>query len=141
MHEGEPRSVMVLNAAFISVLGESETPENEAARRETIYVLAHECGHVHDLEMQTAAFPDSMLKLKLPYRDGVLLGIAMACWDEYIACLLSASFATGSTLLAYEETFCKALGGAKGRADAGIRQYRMHKDSCHAQYLWQLARA
>jgi hypothetical protein len=86
MHEGEPRSVMVLNAAFIGVLGETETPENEAARRETIYILAHECGHVHDLAMQTTAFPDAMLKMRLPYRDGILLGIAMACWDEYIAC-------------------------------------------------------
>jgi hypothetical protein len=41
---------------------------------------------------------------------------------------MSISLATGSTLLAYEKTFCKALGGAKGRADAAIRQYRMHKD-------------
>jgi hypothetical protein len=64
----------------------------------------------------------------LPYRDGILFGIASACWDEYIACYLSASFATAATLSAYEETFCKALEAVKGRSDAAIRQYRMHAD-------------
>jgi hypothetical protein len=128
MHEGEPRSIMVLNANLVSVLGETETPENEAARREMTYTLAHECAHVHDLEMQTRAFPDAMLRMNLPYRDRILFSIASACWDEYIACNLSASFATEVTLNAYEETFCKALERAKGRADAAIRQYRMHAD-------------
>ncbi|HLJ16345.1 MAG TPA: hypothetical protein VKV15_17735 [Bryobacteraceae bacterium] len=128
LHEDEPRSIMVLNASFMSVLGEAETPENDAARREMTYTLAHESAHVHDLEMQTRAFPDAMLKTQLPYRDGILFGIASACWDEYIACYLSASFATSATLSAYEETFCKALEGAKGRSDAAIRQYRMHAD-------------
>src|SRR5271166_1022946 len=128
MHEGEPRSIMVLNANLTSVLGEAETPENEAARREMTYTLAHECAHVHDLEMQTRAFPDAMLGMQLPYRDGILHGIASACWDEYIACYLSASFATPITLSGYEETFCKALEAAKPTADAAIRQYRMHGD-------------
>jgi hypothetical protein len=128
LHDGEPRSVMVLNAVYMSALAESENPELEAIRDQMAYTLAHECAHVHDLEMQTRGFPDAMLKTQLPFRDAILFGIASACWDEYIACRLSAFIAKETTLRAYEDTFCKALEAVKGRADAAIRQYRMHHD-------------
>ena len=41
LREGEPRSIMVLNAAYMSVFAQTEKPELEAARNEMVYTLAH----------------------------------------------------------------------------------------------------
>lgn len=128
LHEGAPRSVMVINANYASVLAQPESPETAAARDVVFYTLAHESAHVHDLEMQDTAFPGTILRERLGYRDGVLYEIASSCWEEYIACRLSAFMGKEITLRGYEDTFCNALERAKDRADAAIRQYRMHGD-------------
>lgn len=129
LHEGEPRSVMVLNAAYMNALAQNENPELEVARDEMVYTLAHECGHVHDLEVQASSLPGMILNTELPFRDGILFLIASGCWEEYIACRLSAFMGKPSTLRAMEDTFCGALERAKDRANAAIRQYRMHGDT------------
>lgn len=128
LHEGEPRSVMVLNAAFVSVLSQPESAENMEARDVVLYTLAHESAHVHDLEMQASCFPGTILREQLSFRDGILYAIASGCWEEYIACRLSAFMGKEVTLRGFEDTFCNALERAKGRGDAAIRQYRMHAD-------------
>ena len=96
------------------------------------YTLAHECGHVHDLEMRAVAFPDVILQTKLAWRNAILFGTASGCWEEYIACHLSAFMGKDATLGAFEETFCKAIERAKARGDAAIRQYRLHRDVTRA---------
>lgn len=118
----------MLNAAYMSVFAEADRPDLAAVRDEMTYTLAHECGHVHDLDVQELAFPSIFLKTALPFRDGVLFYIASGCWEEYVACRLSACFGTETTLRNYQHTFCLALETAKERADAAIRQYRMHHD-------------
>ncbi len=128
LRDGEAMSVMVLNAAYMEVLVAAETPENAALREQMIYTLAHECGHVHDLDVRATSMPDIILKQRLSFRDGILLGIASGCWDEYMACRLSAFIARESALRPLEDTFCTALGGARDRANAAIRKYRMHSD-------------
>ena len=128
LHEGEPRSVMVLNAAYVSVLGQPESPETYEAHDVVLYTLAHESAHVHDLDMQASCFPDKILNERLGFRDGILYAIASGCWEEYIACRLSAFMAKEVTQRAFEDTFCNALERAKSRADGAIRQYRMHAD-------------
>jgi hypothetical protein len=128
LHEGEPRSVMVINANYASVLAQPESAETADARVVVFYTLAHESAHVHDLEMQDTAFPGTILRERLGYRDGVLYEIASTCWEEYIACRLSAFMGNEVTLRGYEDTFCSALERAKDRADAAIRQYRMHRE-------------
>lgn len=128
LREGEPRSVMVLNAAYMSVFAQKENPELEAAREQMVYTLAHECGHVHDLEVQASSLPGIILNTELPFRDGILFLIASGCWEEYIACRLSSFMGNVSTLRAMEDTFCGALERAKDRANTAIRQYRMHGD-------------
>ncbi len=128
LDDGEAKSVMVLNAEYMAVLAVKEEPENAELRDQMIYTLAHECGHVHDLDMRVTCMPDIILKQQLSFRDGILLGIATGCWDEYIACRLSAFIAKEPVLRSLEETFCTALDKAKERADAAIRQYRMHAD-------------
>lgn len=72
--------------------------------------------------------PGVVLELKLPYREAVLFRIASSCWDEYIASRLSACFGKEFTTKDFEGTFCSVLKQAKDRADAVIRQYRMHGD-------------
>ena len=128
LHEGEPRSVMVLNAAYVSVLSQPESAENAEARDVVLYTLAHESAHVHDLEMQASCLPGRILREQLGFRDGILYAIASGCWGEYIACRLSAFMGKEVTLRAFEDTFCNALERAKSRADRAIRQYRMHAD-------------
>ncbi len=128
LHEGEAMSVMVLNAAYMEVLAGEETPQNVALREQVIYTLAHECSHVHDLDVRATSMPDIILKQRLSFRDGILFNIASGCWDEYIACRLSAFMAKESVLHSLEDTFCFALERARDRANAAIRQYRMHAD-------------
>jgi len=128
LRDGEAMSVMVLNAAYMEVIAAQETPDNAALREQMIYTLAHECGHIHDLDVRATRMPDIILKQRLSFRDGLLLGIASGCWDEYIACRLSAFIARESALLPLEDTFCAALERTRDRANAAIRQYRMHAD-------------
>jgi hypothetical protein len=128
LRDGEAMSVMVLNAAYMGVLVAAETPENGALREQMVYTLAHECGHIHDLDVRATSMPDIILKQRLSFRDGILFDIASGCWDEYMACRLSAFIARESALRPLEDTFCAALGGARVRANAAIRQYRMHAD-------------
>ena len=126
--EGEPKSIMVLNAAYMAIFALDDRPEHDPIRDQMIYTLAHECGHVHDLDVRASCLPDIILKKQLHFRDVVLFTIASGCWDEYIACRLSAFVGKEAALRPLEDTFCSALERAKGRADAAIRQYRMHAD-------------
>lgn len=128
LREGEAMSVMVLNAAYMAVLAVEETPENAALREQMIYTLAHESAHVHDLDVRATCMLDIILKQRLSFRDGILFRIASGCWDEYIACRLSAFIARESALRPLEDMFCAAFIGARERANAAIRQYRMHGD-------------
>jgi hypothetical protein len=129
IHEGEARSVIVLNAGYMIRLTHNDSAETEALRADIVYTLAHECGHVHDLNVRATNLPGTILKaVHRSFRDDVLFPIAYGCWDEYIACFLSAHFGIDSTLRGYEETFVASLERAKDRADAAIRQYRMHAD-------------
>lgn len=128
LHEGEARSVMVLNAAYMSVLSQPKCPENAEAHDAVLYTLAHESAHVHDLEMQASCFLGAMFRERLTFRDGVLYEIASGCWEEYIACRLSAFMGKEVTLRGFEDTFCSAVERAKGCGHAAIRRYRMHSD-------------
>ena len=128
LDEGEALSIIVFNALHMSVFAETERPDLEEQRNEMSYTIVHECAHVHDLEMREKCLPGIVLRLQLGQRDGLLYSLIDPCWDEYIACRLSAPFAKEPTLRRYEEVFCKALDGARLKADAAIRQYRMHRD-------------
>ncbi len=128
LHQGEPRSVLVLNAAYMTALADFEDASTVELRDVALYTLAHECGHVHDLDVQATSLPNVLFNRRLGFRDEILFRIASGCWDEYIACRLSAFMGKESTLQWMEETFCAAIERAKNRADAAIRQYRMHHD-------------
>lgn len=126
--EGVPKAVMVINAAFVQVLAQEPKADNADAQARAAYLLAHESAHVHDLEKRASSIPDSLLKTTLSLRESVRFRTAMGCWEEYIACRLSAFMGKELIRANLEETFCSALDVARDRANAAIRQYRMHAD-------------
>ena len=98
----------------------------EALRAETLHILAHECGHVHDHAMQTKHLPPETYSKKWSALEQRLKEPAMACWGEYIAEFHGAAFGTKDTLDNYEKVFCQRLTAAWPAITASIRQYRMH---------------
>lgn len=124
LRNGEPRSHLVINAGVVEALKDDENPNHDIA----FGVLAHEAAHVHDLEMQDVAFPGVLLLKQVAYREGVLLGLATLCWEEYIASRLSASFQHSQQLEWFETTLCAALQDVRERGNKHIREYRLHSD-------------
>lgn len=116
VRNGELKAHLVVHA------GLAEALVNEAHQLHliAIYTLAHEIAHVHDLKMKDRAMPGVSLKARTcDAFDRLLLQVAEPCWDEYIACLLSAKFHEKQTAL-HEETFLSTLGKAKVDTDHEI---------------------
>ena len=67
--------------------------------KEAIYTLAHEAAHAHDHLMESRAVPGLYGTRIYDHRDRRLFTLAHMCWNEYIACRLSAAWGT--------ETYCK----------------------------------
>ena len=129
------KSVIVINAAYARSLsfvddGSAgiDSGQLEALRAETIHILAHECGHVHDHTAQTEHLPPDTNSHTWCPLDLRLKEPAMACWSEYIAEYLSAGFGTQETLSNYENSFCDRLKAAWPSITKAVRQYRMHRD-------------
>jgi hypothetical protein len=124
VQEGEPKSHMVLDAAFVSVI----VDEKHELFKQAIYIVAHEAAHAHELAHQYKVYPDSILKPVGNYRDALLLKVALTCWDEFAACCLSSGFAAPEQLGYYEDTFCTKLDNSHERGNGYIRAYRAHRD-------------
>ena len=133
LRDGIWKSVIVINATYARALSyeigatDDVTQEQlEALRAETVHILAHECGHVHDHTMQTKHMPPESYSKKWSAFEHRLKEPAMACWGEYIAEFQGAGFGTKDTLDNYEKVFCQRLTAAWPAITAAIRQYRMH---------------
>jgi hypothetical protein len=124
LREGEVKCHIVAAAGLMSSLRDPNDPAHSLA----VGLLAHEAAHVHDLLIQDRAFPGVLLRRSTGYREGVLLQIAQASWDEYAACRLSAEFEHKDQLTWFEDTFCSFAEAARARANEHIRQYRRHSD-------------
>lgn len=126
--DGEPKSVIVLNALHMMALTQPDNEELRPYYRQMVYTLAHECGHVHDLGMKVASLPDTWLKCRLNPYDGLLFEIADACWSEYIASRLSAPVSPEELTSQYQSTMCEQLENGIPAIRGYLRQYRMHAD-------------
>ena len=122
--DGKPLIHLVGNAALFAALRDKDTNQCAIAR----YILAHECGHIHDLDVQDKAFPGFLLKARVAGRKAVLFQMASACWSEYIACRLSAIWASEEQTDWFEDTFCSSLEGVRARGNAAIRLYSTEGD-------------
>jgi hypothetical protein len=92
LRDGIWKSVIVINAAYaralsyeIGAIDDVTQEQPEALRAETVHILAHECGHVHDHAMQTKHLPPETYSKKWSAFEHRLKQPAMACWGEYIA--------------------------------------------------------
>jgi hypothetical protein len=128
IRKGELRSVIVLNAIYTLCFVQRDNPDLDECRDEIDYTLAHECAHVHDLEIRAKCMSEFLMRQRLTFCEDTLFTTASGCWDEYIASRLSAVYAKESTLRAHKDTFCKHLDRARERADSAIRQFRSHHD-------------
>jgi hypothetical protein len=122
--DGVPRTHLTISAGALVPLLDDESPDYGLAR----YILAHECGHVHDLAMQDRAFPDVILQSHLSQKEGILQGIAGACWSEYAACRLSARWAAAGQTVLLESTFCSHLEGLRARGKTALLEYQTDKN-------------
>jgi hypothetical protein len=132
VREGKVKSVIVLSAPhFASLLPSEETAENvklEQLRDLVVHTLGHECGHVHDRELQAHCFPEVLLKQSWSPAQDALVGTAFACWEEYIASRLSAPWGSEETAPGFEVAFCTRLESAWSTMVHSICLYRIHGD-------------
>jgi len=133
LREGKHKSVIVLSAPHFAVLSADDSSVGdievlEKCRIQMIHTLAHECGHVHDREIQVRSFPNTLLKRTWTSGQNALLGTAVACWEEHIASRLSANWGNEETRSGFEDAFCSRLENAWSTMLKSIRLYRMHGD-------------
>jgi hypothetical protein len=128
IEDGAVKSVMVFNATYLMALTQPENEEIQPLYKRMLYLVAHECGHVHDLGMKVRSLPDTWLKVRLGRYDEALFEAAEGCWSEYIASRLSAFMSPTELTSDYETTFCDQVEKRLPAIRTSIRQYRMHAD-------------
>jgi hypothetical protein len=103
--------------------------QDEPFKYYILYVLAHECGHVHDLKVRDEAFPNTLFHKKYTnIRQSTFGQISAACWEEYAACYLSAPYSVGQVLGDISTVFVDTSRDARTRANGAIKKYRTHHD-------------
>jgi hypothetical protein len=135
LRDGVVKAHIVLHAELIRPLED----QKQVRWKEALYLLAHECAHVEHNKIFDEAFPQTTLQVS--YENivaGILGQISEACWEEYVACRISAVFADDQILAGYEETFCASLKGARAQANEKIKAYRIHGN--HTQILEEVGR-
>lgn len=121
MRNGVVKAHMVYNAAVLRGI------EADEVDRELLHLIAHECGHVHDLKARDQAFPNVIMQTRyLNLRRNVLGSTATACWDEYAASYFSAPFSADETTNNLAEIFVGAAREARANANDSIKRYRLH---------------
>ena len=98
------------------------SPEGEMYG-EAVHTLAHEASHAHDHLMEARAFPGLYGTSLSDYRDGRLFNLAHMCWNEYIACHLSARWGTEAYCKNYSDMLCSMLSTARERGNACIARF------------------
>lgn len=126
LREGRVMSHVVYDARFVEAIVE---PEHEY-HLQALHILAHELGHVAELKWRDEALPGFMLR---PYPMGqgraMLLESALAIWEEYAACRLTARLGDSQAQTAlYVDNYVGHVGDAVSRAHAAVRAYRTHGD-------------
>lgn len=125
IRDGTVKAHIVLDArvAFLLEKGQDDDDDWKVA----FGLIAHECAHVQLIKDIHHALPDLASRRSTDITDEFTWGVAVACWDEYGACRLSADFGEHQ-LKWYEDLFIAALSNARERANDFIRAYRLHAD-------------
>ena len=91
--------------------------------KEAIYTLAHEAAHAHDHLLESRAVPGLYGTRIYDHRDGRLFTLAHMCWNEYIACRLSAAWGTETYCKDYSDSLCEMLSSTRKRGNACFDRY------------------
>jgi hypothetical protein len=122
IRDGMLKSHIVLNAAYMAALEDFQHEDFGFV----LHTIAHECAHVEITHTFDTAFPGFLLRTAhADARIGYRWQIILACWDEYAATMLSASFGTEPTE-GYEDTFLTSLRYARQHANDHIKAFRIH---------------
>lgn len=65
--------------------------------------------------------------MKMPFKEATLYNLAQGCWSEYIACYLSANWASENYCKSYEVSLCSMLSTARKRGNEYIEQFQSHR--------------
>lgn len=113
------KAQLVLDATYFSELIHPASPRY----KEFVYLLAHECAHVHDMRARDLTFPGMLLRRGAPdIETGLRWQTSLSCWEEYAACRFSGSW-NPDQIHYFEKTFCDFLDIARPRADERIQTY------------------
>jgi hypothetical protein len=97
--------------------------------RSALHTIAHECAHVEDLKHRDNCFPGRILQTKITHADDAAFHqVSDVVWEEYAACRTSAGFGGPQQNARYVDALTSVLDGARERANAAIREYRLHGD-------------
>lgn len=122
IREGKTVSHILLNASIAVALKDQEHEKFKLA----LQTLAHECAHVEITHRFDTAFPGILLRKRYENaHESFRWQIIHACWEEYAATWISASFGQDPSE-GYEETFILALTETRMKANKLITAYRLH---------------
>ncbi|MET0546146.1 MAG: hypothetical protein ABWZ40_07535 [Caulobacterales bacterium] len=125
MRDGLVKNHIVLRPDAIAAL--IQAPEDEDFKN-ALYSLAHLCGHVEGMACLERAFPHTTLRLVHEHpHDAQRWDVILACWGEFAACWISASF-VGDLTEMIENVFLKHLEMARDAAARRIAAFRAHED-------------
>jgi len=125
LRDGVVKAHMIFYAGVVLPLKmRDETPEF----LQSLYLVAHECGHIEDWKSWDQAFPNTLFQMRVnDIEDEVLSGEAEPLWREYAACRVSAWFGPEQTAT-MEENLVSVMKDAKNQCNDAIRKYRIHGD-------------
>lgn len=124
LRNGVPHHHVVWHAHYVMAIMNPDHEHHLFA----LHVMAHECGHVVDLKWRDEAFPGAALKQGYPSHVMALLdGTALAAWEEYAACRMTADFSDTDDLRAtYAKSLTDVVNVAHKNANSAILAYRNH---------------
>lgn len=122
IRDGRLMSHIVFNASIVAPIVKPDTDSIQLP----VHVIAHECAHVEITQKFDEAFPHVLLRQRYgDAREAFRWQVILACWDEYAATRMSATFGEDPTD-GYEETFLKHLAETRNKTHAFIHAYRLH---------------
>lgn len=126
MRDGEVKTHLVFDAAYMVPLILDEATDEDRAM--TYGMIAHECAHVEVTAEKERNVPEARFGTPIEgYERAVMFQVAEVAWDEYAACRLSAMFNRRQNET-HAETVIASARDIRERANATIRDYRLHGD-------------
>ena len=128
IRDGIVKVHILLNAPYVEGIENDDNDEPCEEFSSALYMLAHECAHVQVTSDKDRAFPSTILQHAISsYEEAIFTQVNEACWEEYAACRLSATFGRGQITF-YEEGLRGVVSVARERAAEARHTFWQHRD-------------